>query len=227
MIEYENLTFIGTSHISPESIRLVQRIIQEKKPEFVALELDRGRFAGLMAKKKERRRLSFKEFRKFGLSGFVFALIGAWVEGKMGKMVGTTPGGEMKAAVHEAAKAGAKILLIDQEISITIKRLFKALTWREKSRFVIDIVKGVFGYGEVAHFDLKEVPEDSLIEHLIGQVKERYPSVYRTLIEERNVYMAKKLAVSLKKHPDARIVVVIGAGHEKAILELITRSIRA
>jgi len=222
MIEYQNLTLIGTSHISPESIKIVQGLIRERKPGFVALELDRGRLHALMEQRQ--RRLSFKDFQKLGFSGFLFAVFGAWIEARLGKMVGTKPGGEMRAAIIEAAKIHAKILLIDQEISITIKRLFKTLTFREKMRFVWDLLKGMLGFGEVATFDLKKVPEAELIEKLIEQVRERYPSFYKVLIEERNVVMARKLHLAMQKHPDVPIVAVIGAGHEKAILELLKAS---
>lgn len=224
MIDYQNLHLIGSSHISPESIHLVRRVIQEKKPQFVALELDTGRLHALLEKGGKKKKLSFQEFRKLGFSGFLFALFGAWLEEKLGKIVGTKPGGEMKAAVYEAAKIDAKILLIDQDIHITLKRLFKALTFQEKLRFVWDFLKGLFGVGERMRFDLRKVPEEEVIEKMIVQVRERYPSFYTVLIEERNIFMAKKLQHAMQKHPESQIVAVVGAGHEKAIVSLLKKA---
>lgn len=225
MIEYRNLILIGTSHISPESIVIVRKIIQEKKPGYVAVELDRGRFYGLMhPESRKKKRMSFQELRKLGVSGFLFALFGAWIEEKLGKMVGTKPGAEMKTAVYEAAKVQAKILLIDQEISITIKRLFKTLTWKEKVRFAGDIVKGLFGFGEKFAFDLRKVPKEELIDKLVEHVRERYPSFYKVLIEERNVFMAKKLRQAMEKYPEIIIVAIVGAGHQKGIYEYLTNA---
>lgn len=220
MIEYRNLILIGTSHISPESIAFVRKTIQERKPGYVAVELDRGRFYGLMhPESRKKKRLSFQELKKLGISGFLFALFGAWIEEKLGKMVGTKPGTEMKTAIYEAAKVHAKILLIDQEISITIRKLFQTLTWKEKFRFVGDLIKGLFGFGEKIAFDLRKVPKEELIDKLIEQVRDRYPSFYQVLIEERNVFMAKKLQTAMEKYPDAIIVVVVGAGHQKGMYE--------
>ena len=85
MIQYQTLTLIGTSHISPESIVLVRRTIQEVQPSFVALELDKGRLLALLEKK---RKMRWRDVQKLGVKGFLFALIGAWVEQKLGKMVG-------------------------------------------------------------------------------------------------------------------------------------------
>jgi|SRR3989338_5338747 len=222
MIQYQTLTLIGTSHISPESIALVRRTIQEVRPSFVALELDKGRLQALLEKK---RKIRWRDVQKLGVKGFIFALIGAWVEQKLGKMVGTTPGGEMKTAVIEAGKINAKVALIDQEISITIKKLFRKITWKEKVRFLWDLVKGLFGRGEAIKFDLRKVPPERVIEKLVAQVKERYPSFYAVLIEERNEIMARKLHTLMEKHPEEKIVAIVGAGHEKAIVNLVQKSI--
>ena len=78
MIEYQNLTLIGTSHISPESVKQVRKVIKEIQPDFVALELDKGRLKSLLEKNK--RRLRFKDIKRMGVKVFLFALFGAWVE---------------------------------------------------------------------------------------------------------------------------------------------------
>lgn len=224
MIVYRNLILVGTSHISPESIAEVKNIIAEKKPGFVAIELDKGRLQGLMETKRKRKRMSFQELKKLGVSGFLFSLFGAWVEEKMGDVVGTKPGAEMKAAVHEAASVQAKVLLIDQEISVTLKRLFKTLTWKEKLRFIGDLFLGILGFGEKIEFDLQKVPKGELIEKLIEQVKDRYPSFYKVLIEERNIYMAKKLQYYMVQFPEQTIVAVVGAGHQKGMYDILTNA---
>ena len=223
MIEYKNLTLIGTSHISPESIKQVKAVIEEKKPNYVAIELDRGRFEGLMHPNKKNK-FRIKDIKRIGISGLLFAIFGRWIEEKLGKMVGTKPGDEMKKAVYVAAKVNARILLIDQEIGVTLKRLFKTLTWKEKFTFVLDLIKGLFGIGEKIKIDLKSVPGDELIEKLILQVKDRYPSIHKVLIQERNVYMANKLRNFMGRNPDAVIVAIVGAGHKKGIEEILFKS---
>jgi len=218
MIQYKNLVLIGTSHISPESVKEVKKIIDEIKPTYVAVELDKGRLLGLMGKKEK---LKIKDMFKLGIKETLFIMFGSWLEKKLGKMVRTKPGDEMKVAVREAAKIKAKILLIDQEINITVKRLFKYLTFKEKIRFVGDIIKGLLGFGEKMSIDLRKVPESELIEKLILQVKERYPNIYKVLITERNEIMAKRLVKFMEKNPSEKIVAVVGAGHESGMSEII------
>lgn len=217
MEQINNLTIIGTSHISPESAKTVQKAIQRIKPDFVAIELDKGRFISITKKKRS---MSRKEIKSIGIKGFIFLLVGAWIEKKLGKIVGTEPGVEMKIAINEAAKIKAKIALIDQQINITVSRLIKNLTWKEKFTFLYDLTIGWMFQRKLAmKLDLNKVPGDEMIEAMVDIVKARYPTVYNVLIAERNIYMAKKLIRLVKDNPDSKIVAVIGAGHKKGMLE--------
>lgn len=218
MLTYKNLTIIGTSHIAVQSIREVGNVIMLQKPNVVALELDADRFYGLMHKKK--RKISLRDIAAVGVRGFFFNLIAAWAEKKLGKMVGTSPGDEMKTAVKAAAEIKAEIALIDRHISETIKSLFRQITWREKFRFVWDIVSSPFaGKKKKMAFDLSKVPDKAFIENILGMVRKRYPSVYKALIQERNVIMAKHL-YNLMKNNDS-VVAIVGAGHEEGIISLL------
>ncbi|MFH1210718.1 MAG: TraB family protein [archaeon] len=217
MLKFGNLTLVGTSHVSADSVREVERVILDVKPEIVALELDFPRFSSLLSPQK--RKLSIWDVRKLGFRGFLFNLIGAWAEKKIGDIVGVSPGSEMLKAAHTANRTGADIALIDQDIAITLNRLTKSITWREKFRFVGDLLKGFFVRKPVVNFDLRKVPSKEVIELLISKVKKDYPSFYRVLIAERNVYMSKNLynLLTLNK----KVVAVVGAGHEEEIVALI------
>jgi len=217
MKHYKNLTLIGTSHIAIESVRTVKKVILDEKPEIVALELDKPRFFALISKKK--RKLKLKDIKQLGLKGFLINLIGAWIEKKLGELVGTPPGSDMLTAAYTAKEVKADIALIDQDIRITLKRLNKAITWKEKFRFIWDIIKGLILRKPIVKFDLRKVPSEAIIEKLTGKVKKDYPSFYKVLIEERNEYMSKNLYKLMSSNKS--VVAVIGAGHEKEIIRLI------
>src|SRR3989344_5688474 len=97
---YKNLIIIGTSHVALQSIKEVEDIILKEKPEVVALELDKSRFITLMSNKKEK--LKLRDILHIGIKGYLFNLLGAWIEKKIGKLVGVSPGSEMKKAVITA-----------------------------------------------------------------------------------------------------------------------------
>jgi len=212
------LKIIGTSHIAPESIKKVEKSILETKPDIVAVELDRKRLVALLSKNKSK--LSYRDIKRVGFKGWLFALIGAWAEKKLGAKVGVSPGAEMLKAIAAAQQIGAKVALIDQDIEITLKRFSRTLSWKEKFTFLGDLFKGVV-LRKGIQFDLSKVPPQKLIDELIEDVRKRYPNVYLVLVKERNEYMAHKLMHIVKNYPDSRIVAVVGAGHEKEIIQLL------
>jgi len=223
-MEYKNLTVIGTSHIARESINEIKSFIEENQPEIVALELDRSRFQTLVSKKRGNNLLSAMSF---GLNGFLFMVLGQWAQRVLGKMVGVKPGSEMLTAIKLAKKHRLKIALIDQDIRITLSRFSKALTLKEKFRILWDIITGaILRQNElkklgIPSLDLTKVPDEEVIGKMMVVVRERYPNIYRVLVEERNVFMARNLAGLIELNPDKRILAVVGAGHEKEILELV------
>ena len=218
---YKNLTIIGTSHIAKESILEVKKFILNNKPEIIALELDKKRLIALFGKRK----LKLNSIKDIGIKGFLINLIGAYIEKKLGKLVGVSPGSEMKLAINLGKEYDAKIALIDQDISITLKNLMKRITLKEKLRIVKDIFKGfVLRKSDIEPFDLRKVPKEELIVKLINKVRERYPSIYNTLIKERNEHMAKGLYKIMNDNKDKKILAIIGAGHERGIYEILQRN---
>ncbi len=214
---------IGTSHISPDSLKKVEETIRRLQPTVVAIELDKKRLVALSEPNRQGIRL--RDMRRVGVKGWIFASVGAWVERKLGEKVGVSPGAEMLKAVELAKEVKAKVALIDQDIEITLRRLSMFLTWREKGRFVADLIKAAFGRG--MKIDLARVPEKKVIEKLLDEVKVRYPSVHKVLVEERNVVMARNLAALARHMPDATVVAVVGAGHEKEIINLLKTYLNA
>ncbi len=220
MKEYKNLTLIGTSHIAIQSVNEVEKSIFTLLPDIITLELDPSRYNALLSKGKRIPRIS--DVLSMGLKGFLFNLIGSWVENRLGKLVGVKPGAEMKKAIRTAEKVGAQIFLIDQDIRITLKNISKRITWKEKLSFLKDLFSGlVLRKKAYVEFDLEKVPSEKVIRELTQQLKEMYPSLYLSLIQERNEHMAKNLYKIITTYPHKRILAIVGAGHENEILKMI------
>lgn len=77
-MKYKNLTIIGTSHIAIQSMEEVKKAVEEIKPGIIALELDRKRLYAITH--GEKRHLGLRDIFRIGIKGFLFNLIGAWVE---------------------------------------------------------------------------------------------------------------------------------------------------
>lgn len=218
-MKYKNLVFLGTSHIAKQSLNEVKSYIKEEKPDIIALELDKKRIVALMSKAPKK--IGLRSIKHIGLKGFLFSLFGAWAERKLGKLVGVAPGSEMKQAINIAKKEGIGIALIDQDIEITLQRLSKAIIWKEKINFLSDIIKAVFLRKKEIEFDLTTVPDKKIIKKLTSKLKERYPNVYKVLIEERNVVIADNIKRLMNTNLNKKVLVILGAGHIDDVLAII------
>lgn len=210
MITYNVFTFIGTSHISIQSIKEVKNQINQHSPDIIALELDQRRFLSLISKKTAKP--SLKDSLSLGFIPFLINTIGGYIQRKLGDLVGIKPGSEMLKAISLAKQNNIKIALIDQDIKLTLKNLSKNFTTKEKLRFFIDLIKSPFSTQKIS-LDLRRVPDDKLIKMVINKVRQRYPSIYKSLIDDRNKVMAKNLYNIKKENLNSKIVVVVGAGH--------------
>ena len=217
-MRYKNLIVIGTSHIAPESLAEVEQVLRKYEPGIVAIELDPKRLSALLSKRKQKPKL--RDIKRIGFKGFLFSLIGAWVEKKLGQQVGVAPGTEMVKAVRIARELGSQVALIDQDIEITLRRFSDSLSWKERGRLLGDILKGIITRKPEITFDLTKVPSQKTIARLIAKVHKRYPNIYRVLVTERNIVMGRNLAHIMLHYPETLIVAIIGAGHEKEIVRI-------
>ena len=222
----KNLKIIGTSHIAQESMDEVEKYIKSKKPEIVALELDPRRAHALLH--GSRSKLSLKMIKVTGVKGFLFLAVASFLQKRIGRLVGVQPGSEMRTALVAAMEEKARIALIDQHLERTMKRLSQRLSWKERLRFGIDVVKGPFSkeMKEFRKMDLRKVPSEKLIAKVLKLVKNRYPNVYKVLVEERNEHMASALVDIMNRHPDTKILAVVGAGHETELSILIREKLK-
>ena len=117
------IKIIGSSHIAKKSFEGVKRAVEEFSPDIIALELDPKRAYSLLQKKGKPN--YFLMLKRVGIKGFLFALIGGFAQKKLGKIVGVEPGAEMKASLLIAKKTNTRVMLIDQDIEVTLKKLSK------------------------------------------------------------------------------------------------------
>jgi len=223
----DNITIIGTSHVARQSLDEVRQFIEVMKPDIIAVELDRKRFLALKYGKK--RKIGFRDVFRVGVKGFLFSVIGAYAEKKIGESVGLEPGAEMIAAIRLAKKNNIRLELIDQDIELTLKRFSQTFTWREKWHIVKDIFNSIFFRERemkklgIENLDLSKVPAGEVIEKMMKKVRVDYPNLYKVLVEERNSVMADNLWILANENPGKKILAVVGAGHKEGIELLLNR----
>ncbi len=90
MKEEGEIVIVGTAHVSKKSVEEVERVIEEEKPDAVAVELDFKRFEYLSGKKQD---VDLPEIIKKGnLFLFIFQIILSNLQKRIGKETGVKPG---------------------------------------------------------------------------------------------------------------------------------------
>ena len=212
----QSLEIIGTAHVSEKSVEKVRNTILEKNPDVVAIELCINRYNNLMNEKKgepQKKEFQIKELIKgdnltlFLVSGFL-----SYMQRKIGDDVGVKPGSEMLAAIDAANEIGAKIALIDRDISITLNRAIKKMSFIEKMKFIYGIIASFFSKDEEIE-DIDSITEGDALQEVMKYFQEMSPKAYDVLVTERDAYMAKML-LGINEE---KVIAVVGAGHQSGI----------
>lgn len=210
MDDFTSIKFVGTSHISPESKKRIIRAFNEFKPHIICVELDSTRLRALLDKNRKGPGLS--AIRQIGFTGYLFATIGGYIQRKLGNLTGMMPGEDMLLGVSLAKNNKLSLELIDQDVGITLKKINR-MPFREKFRIVWDVLRVPFQRKKRVKFDIAGIPDESLVRDLIGQLKARYPYLYKVVIDERNKIMAKRLFVLRRDNLGKKILAIVGEGH--------------
>jgi pheromone shutdown protein TraB len=122
---------LGTAHVSQESVDEVERTIEERHPDIVAVELDDGRYRQMRGETPDD--LDPTDL----LSGnTVFQFIAYWmlsyVQARLGDRFDVKPGADMLAAIDAAEAQGVGVALVDRDIQTTIQRFWQRMTFFEK-----------------------------------------------------------------------------------------------
>ncbi|MDK2849851.1 MAG: hypothetical protein PWP03_128 [Candidatus Woesearchaeota archaeon] len=212
---------VGTSHISEESKTILNQAFLDFNPDIIALELDFSRLQSLLSKPAKPPN-AFELIRSIGIKSYLFYIIAKSLQKTLSKIVKTEPGIEMLEAVSLAHQYQKPILLIDQNITITMRKLSKCLGLGFIWLVIKDFFTGIFKRRKV-RFDIRKVPKDEVVVYLIKELKKSYPCLYKVLVEDRNKFMANKISSFVEKNPDKKILVVVGAGHKDGLIKLLKR----
>jgi len=200
VVSIGRLIMVGTVHVQKSSVENVKRIIFETKPSIVAVELCEDRYYLLKTRVEKSPVPTFR----FGIIPWLLAVL----ERTAGEKTGVFPGAEMVEAAAAAVRLGAGVEFIDMPIQKIIQRI-QTIPFREKSRVVLDSILALVTILVGVKVE-KNIPESP--DKLVLKFKDRYPSLHRCLVEERNRYIVQRLA-SILASTAGTIVAVVGLGH--------------
>jgi pheromone shutdown-related protein TraB len=210
-IHYEDKTIllVGTAHISRESVKLVEKVIENELPDCVCLELDDKRYQALTQKKKWQS-LDLKTIVKNKqLSTLLVSLMMASYQKRLGSQLGVQPGAELLAGAEKAKLLHIPISLCDRDVRITLRRAWKSTSFPKKGYLLTSLLASVFDKSEISEEKLQELKQKDVLSELMDEMGETLPDLKRVLIDERDIFLVEKI----KSSPGKRIVAVVGAGH--------------
>ncbi len=206
------IKLIGTAHISEESVREVEEEIFSSKPDVVAVELCPSRYQGLVHGAE----MPLTDLIKGGNSMvFLANTVLSLFQRKLGEEVGVNPGKEMLSAIEAAKSIDVPFAFIDRDVRVTLSRAMKRTSFLEKLRLFRELLGGLTLSSEDIEAEINEMKKENHIGELLEEIKAVSPSVYETLVNERDAYMTHRLLDLSRKHEN--IVAVVGAGHKRGI----------
>ena len=132
---------------------------------------------------------------------------------KMGKQLGIKPGAEMMKAVEICQTKKIPFFLIDREVNITIQRTWNSLSLWEKIKLIGQLVGSVIFTPKINEKEIEKMKEKDLLSGMVEELSQHFPRVKQILIDERDQYLATKMAGVEGKN----ILAVIGIGHQSGM----------
>jgi len=209
----KEIILIGTAHVSRQSAQLVEDTIHEQTPETVCVELCATRLASLKDADRWRNMDIVKVIKeKKALLLFINLLLASFQK-KMADKFGIKPGQEMINAINAAEKINARIVPSDREIQITLSRVWRGMGLWEKLKLMFSLIFSFGASDEIDEADIEKMKQEDILQTLLADVKKTHPIIEKTLINERDQFLAEKI----RSAPGEKIVAVVGAAHAPGI----------
>lgn len=217
-------TLLGTAHVSKASIDAVLAAIDSGRFDAVAVELDEQRHKALTQPDALAQLDLVKVIRERKVAPFAANLALAAYQRRLAEQLGIEPGAELKAAAVEAAARNLPLQLIDRDVGITFRRILQGLSWWDRMKLIGGLAGGLFADDEVSEDDIERLKEGDMLESSFGEFARDTPSLYATLIDERDQYMAAKLRERITGA--SHVLAVVGAGHLKGMAKYLAEEQR-
>jgi pheromone shutdown protein TraB len=247
---------LGTSHVSNDSSADVTLLLEHLKPDVVFLELCEQR-VNLLTPAEEnndecvdssnstdsslwKRVQQIQQHSNMTkLSAFSTVLL-TRVQHRYADSLGVELGSEFRVAYEYCISKphGRRPLLIlgDRPLQLTLLRAWEHLSWWETCKVIVSLLWSSLqkpNPDELRQWMqsiLESHDTTDLLTESIHELRKHVPSLERSIITERDCYMACKLhqmSMMLPRHLNITCVAIVGAGHCEGIQQWLTNSSRS
>lgn len=212
-INDKEIILIGTAHVSKRSAEQVKEVIEAEQPDTVCVELDEQRYDSIMDENRWRNMDIFKVIKDGKATFLLMNLAISSFQKRMAKQFGIQAGQEMIQGVESAEEVGAELVLADRNIQTTFSRIWRGIGLKAKAMLLTSVFAGIFSNETITEEELEEMKSQDMLDSMLQEFTENFPSLKVPLIDERDQYLAQKI----KDAPGKKIVAVLGAAHVPGI----------
>jgi pheromone shutdown protein TraB len=205
------ITLIGTGHVFDLSAALLN-IFEEKEPEIVGVELDPQRYQAIMLRNADP---AAYHAAKKNLP-IIYKMLAQFQE-SMAEEYGVNAGDEMLTAITYAQSHQLPVAFIDTNAQQLFTRMWNTMPFSEKFKLLLSGFAGFFVSKKRVEQELKNYQQN--FDSYIQEIGKKFPTIKRTLIDERNEFMVLKLVALHEKHQ--KIIACVGDGHVPGISALL------
>lgn len=213
MVGDSRVTLLGTAHVSRTSAEKVKELIETGNYDAVAVELCPSRYNSIVDPDALAKMDLFQVIRDGKASMVAASLALGAFQQKAAAQMDIQPGAEMREAIDCAKAAKLPVLLVDREVGVTLKRIYRNVPWWRRMNLIAGLVASVVSSEKVSEEEIERLKEGDILESTFAQFAEQEQDLFLPLIGERDHYMVARLQQEIAKHPHENLLVVIGAGH--------------
>lgn len=215
--DYGEITVLGTAHVSKASATTVKNLIKSGEYDSIAIELCENRYNSIVDP-DALSRIDIFEAIKAGKIPMITAnlALGAFQQ-RIADQVGIEPGADMRNAISSANEHNLPIVLIDREIGITLKRIYRSIPWYQRFKLFGALFASVLSSQKISEDEIEKLKQGDILETSFTEFAEQELDLFKPLIDERDQYMAARLLEETSQHKFKNTLAVVGAGHLKGI----------
>jgi pheromone shutdown-related protein TraB len=212
-IDQRRFFLVGTAHVSEASADLVEKVIRERQPDTVCIELCDSRYETLTNPDRWKETDLFSVIRSGRAYVLMAQLVLASFQRKLAEEFRIRPGEEMHRAMSVADEVGAELSLVDREIRTTLKRAWSSAGFGTTLKMVWSLALSLFNREPISEEEIEKLKGSDELTVMMDEFSGALPGVKTALIDERDEYLAAKILAS----PGNEVVAVVGAGHVPGI----------
>jgi len=244
----KDIFIIGTSHVSKKSAEAVRNLIRDVKPDTIVIELCQARYQKLKAEAEVKNIETRRPQKSF--QSFLMEIMESIRSGNFDptmilqktmqnfynslRMLGLIPGLEFKYAIQEAERLNANLVLGDVDVTVTMKKLSKALLSEmmmmnmkqssyeaQRLNDLLEPLANVLRKEHITEEELdrefKNILNNTKLKEMRSLFQKLFPITFEAMMVGREQYIAKQIKTSKGRS----IVAVVGALHVEGIKELL------